>query len=104
MHNLYNAERWIPAGWEKGAGGSGAGVYEAQVQIHAYDRISLIADITGALAEMKVSILQINSQKRSDDTMLIGVKVACKNIDHYGSIVSRLRGLADVIDVTRGFA
>ena len=73
------------------------------MQIHAYNTITLIADITSALAEMKVSILQINSQKRSDDTMQIGVKVACKNIDHYNSIVSRLRSLADVIDVTRGF-
>ena len=103
MHNLYNADRWIPARWEKGAGEAGAGVYEAQVQIHAYNTITLIADITSALAEMKVSILQINSQKRSDDTMQIGVKVACKNIDHYASIVSRLRSLEDVIDVSRGF-
>lgn len=103
MHNLENADRWIPAKWEKGAGEVGAGVYEAQVQIHAYSTITLIADITSALAEMKVSILQINSQKRADDTMLIGVKVACKNIDHYNSIVSRLRALANVIDVTRGY-
>ena len=64
----------------------------------------MIADITTALADMKVSILQINSQMRSDDRAIINLKVSCKNIEHLKSIVSRLKQLPDVEDVTRGFS
>lgn len=104
LSNLENADRWVSVEWEHGAvSDTASGVYEAQVQIFAENTITLIADITNALAEMKVSILQINSQKRTDNTILISLKVACKNIDHYTSIVSRLKSLRDIIEVTRGF-
>ena len=79
-------------------------VYEALIQIYAYNTIMLIADITTALADMKVSILQINSQKKSNDEIIINLKVSCKNIDHYRSIVSRLKDLNGVESVTRGFS
>ncbi len=98
-----NRSRWVNAEWETVAASADIGVYEALVQIVAYNSITLIADVTNALADMRVSILQINSQKRSEDTVMISVKVACKNIDHYNSIVSRLRSLKDVTSVTRGF-
>ena len=98
------ADRWINVEWERADVVDSAGVYEALVQIIAYNTITLIADITQALADMKVSILQINSQKRTDETIAISLKIACKNIKHYDSIVSRLRSLKDIISVTRGFS
>ncbi len=98
------ADRWINVEWERADVAGSAGVYEALVQIIAYNTITLIADITQALADMKVSILQINSQKRTDETIAISLKIACKNISHYDSIVSRLRSLKDIISVTRGFS
>ena len=105
MRNLENADRWVTVEWERDAATSNAGsVYEALVQIFAENTITLIADVTNALAEMKVSIMQINSQKRPDDSIVLSLKVACKNIDHYNSIVSRLKSLKNIIDVTRGFS
>ena len=64
----------------------------------------LIADITAALAEMRVALLQINSQKKGENSVLINLKVGCKNIDHFNSIVSKLRSLRDVDEVKRGFS
>ena len=66
--------------------------------------MGVLADITVALADMKVSILQINSQKSGDDRAIINLKVSCKNVEHYNAIVSRLRGLANILDVVRGFS
>jgi (p)ppGpp synthase/HD superfamily hydrolase len=74
------------------------------VRIIADNTISLIANITSTLADMRVSILQINSQTRADNTIVIDVKVGCKNIDHYNSIVSRLTSLKDIKNVSRGFS
>ena len=73
-------------------------------RIIADNTISLIANITTTLADMRVSILQINSTTRSDNTIIIDVKVGCKNIDHYNSIVSRLSSLKDIKNVSRGFS
>lgn len=106
MRDLEHADRWVPVEWERNevSGESSAGFYEALVRIWAENTFTIIADITTALAEMKVSMLQINSQKRPDDTMLITLKVACKNIDHFSSIVSRLRSLRGINNVSRGFS
>lgn len=103
--NPANADRWVKASWESGVGQTRSGeMYEAQLQVHAFDSISLIADLTAALADMKVAILQMNMQKRSDSKITISLKIGCKNVDHVNSIVSRLRSVKDVEQVSRGFA
>jgi len=104
MQNPANSDRWVEAHWELPVAGARHSVYEALIQIYAYNTITLIADITGALADMKVSILQINSQKRSNERIIINLKISCKNIEHYKSIVSRLKDLSGVESVTRGFS
>ncbi len=98
------AERWITADWEKGNNSFGKDLYEALLQVHTENRIGMLAEVTTALAEMKVSILQINCAPRADDTAMISMKISCKNTEHYSSIVSRLRGLEGVLDVVRGFS
>lgn len=100
--NSEDADRWIEARWEGGSGAS-AGVYEAILQMYIIDRIGLIADITGALADMRVPILSINSQKRSSGRAIINMKISCRNIEHYNMIVERLKGLSGVEEIARGF-
>jgi GTP pyrophosphokinase len=101
--NPENASRWKEAHWE-GAVESGRSnsIYEALLQIYADDRIGMLADISVALAEMRVSILQINVS-HSAECSIISLKVGCRNIDHCNSIVSRLRCLNGVSDIQRGF-
>jgi (p)ppGpp synthase/HD superfamily hydrolase len=53
---------------------------------------------------MKVAILAMNMQKRSDNKTTISLKIGCKNIDHVNSIVSRIRHIKDVDRVERGFS
>ena len=103
MEDPDKADRWIKVEWEN-SGSAATDVYESLIQINAYDSYSIIADITSALAEMRVAILQINSINRQDGTVSVSVKVACKNTDHFNSIVSRLRSLKNVHTVYRGFS
>ena len=108
LSNRENPEyegRWKEAHWESAVeSGNSNGVYEAFLQIFAEDRIGMLADITAALADMRVSILQVTTAPRSDGMQCIGLKVGCRNIDHYYSIVSRLRGLKGVVNIVRGFS
>ena len=104
VSNPESADRWVDAMWEYGTQTNTTETYDAMIQISARNTMMLIADITTALADMRVSILQINSQIKPDDSIVINLKVGCKNIDHFKSIVSRLRALRDVDDVRRGFS
>ncbi|MBQ3508181.1 MAG: bifunctional (p)ppGpp synthetase/guanosine-3',5'-bis(diphosphate) 3'-pyrophosphohydrolase [Clostridia bacterium] len=98
------ADRWKDARWEGSVSESSKSVYEALLQVHTLDTVGVLADITVALADMKVSILHINSQKAGVDRVIINLKISCKNVEHYNSIVSRLRSLKNILDVTRGFS
>ena len=96
-------DRFINAHWIYGsADESAGGLYESRITVTAESSISLLADITAALADMKVSLLGINTQKKGSDMMLVNLTVGCKNIGHYNSIVSRLKSVRSVVSVSRG--
>ncbi len=104
--NLINStatdkDRLVNVEWRKNSGEYKEARFEALMQIIADDRISMLADISTALAEMKVSILQINTQKRSADQSAINLSVSCKNLGHFNSIVSKVKGIRGVNSVER---
>ena len=99
--NEENLSRWVRAEWEKTEGNAQTS-YEAHISIQVEDGIGVIADISLALADMKVSISQINTQTTKDGAF-INVHVGCKNTSHFDAIVSRLRSIRSVISVSRGF-
>ena len=98
-------DRWVKAWWETAEETEHSrSVYEAHLQVHTIDAVGVLADIANVLADMRVSILQINSQKASGGRAIVNLKISCKNVEHYNSIVSRLRSLVNVVDVVRGFS
>ena len=104
MKNEDFFHRWIRVEWDVSEMHKGQqNVYEAMIQIYADNDISVIAGITSALAEMRVSILQINSRKHGDDETAINLKFACKDTSHFNSVVSRLKNVPHVNTVIRGF-
>ncbi len=100
-----NADRWKSAYWEEPEDtGSSRNVYEAHLQLFTEDRVGMLADIAVALADMKVAILQVNSQKRNGGRCIVNLKISCKNIEHYNSIVARLKSLNGIENVARGYS
>ena len=93
--------RWVEAHWETGAKPNDE--YEALIQVCTYDRIGMFADISVALAEMKVFILNINTIKKNDEQAILNLKICCKNVEHFSSIVAKLSSIKDVISVKRGY-
>ena len=101
--NPENEGRWVDAYWEEKKGGS-VDLYEAQISIYVFDRIGILADISVSLSEMKVQILSINTVKYGTDGVIVNLKISCKNVDHYHSIVSKLKSIDGVNDITRGYS
>ncbi|MBQ3179199.1 MAG: bifunctional (p)ppGpp synthetase/guanosine-3',5'-bis(diphosphate) 3'-pyrophosphohydrolase, partial [Clostridia bacterium] len=99
----YN-ERWLEAHWDNDiASTNSKSLFEAMIQIFAENNMTLLADITAALADMKVSLLSINTKKRTEQDIIINLTVGCKNIEHFNSIVSRIRNIEHVRSIARGF-
>ncbi len=101
--NEENLARWVRAEWERPSE-TVTETYEAKLKIIATDEIGVIAAISVALADMKVSISQINTQPQKSGDMAINITIGCKNTSHYESIVSKIRSLRSVISVTRAFS
>ena len=101
--NGENSDRWVEAYWEERKSGS-VDLYEAQISIYVFDRMGIIADISVALSDMKVQLLQINTSKYGNEGAIVNLKISCKNVDHYHSIVSKLKSIDGVNDITRGYA
>ncbi|MBQ4574348.1 MAG: bifunctional (p)ppGpp synthetase/guanosine-3',5'-bis(diphosphate) 3'-pyrophosphohydrolase [Clostridia bacterium] len=102
MEKPENLDRWVDAHWPERVHNEES--FEALLQIFADNSIMLIADISTALAEMRVALHQINTQKRGADGMIINLTIGCKNLDHFKSIMSRLKTIKNVTDVVRGFS
>ena len=79
-------------------------LYEATLQIIAEDEIGVLAGISVALADMKVSISQINTQTNKNGDNVLILVIGCKSVSHYTSIVARLRSVPKVVSVTRTFS
>ena len=99
-----NLSRWVVAEWEKSdSDGTTQETYEAMLQITATDGIGVIAAISVALADMRVSISQINTQALKNGDMVINIVIGCKSTSHYAAIVTNLRSIPSIISVNRGF-
>lgn len=94
------AARFVKAEWDTPASNTYKSSYESAIQILVTNRMSILAEISIALSEMHIDIVSINT-KNIEDTTLINMTISCRDIGHFNSIISRIRGIKDVIRVTR---
>lgn len=103
MKREEDRDRYVSAWWEAGSEWDKPS-YEAFIQIYCRDTIGLLANVSVALADMRVSITSISSQKCQNESTILNLSITCKNTDHVNSIVSRIKSIDGVVDVVRGFA
>ena len=99
--NIYanpEPERWINVHWEDTAIGDG---FNATLVISCIDRLSMLADVTVALANMHVMIHNVNTRNPKDGTNLIYMSIAVNNADHLKSIIAKLMKINGVLKVDR---
>ena len=100
-------DRWVTVRWSRSSletGENTSGSFEALLQIFAYDSLTVFADITSVFSDMRVKVHSMNSKEAGNDGMIINLNITCRNTSHVNSIISRLKKIKNVIDVTRGFS
>ena len=102
--NEDNLSRWVVAEWESSdTSSTSQSTYEAHLQILTENKIGVIAAISASLADMRVSISSINTQMQKNGEVIINIIVECRSASHCDTIVSKLRSVSSVLNVTRGF-
>lgn len=94
-------DRWVTASWTARAERRSLGGFEVHLNIFASYSPSIIADVSVLLRDMKVEITSV-ATKENGDNIVLNFGIRCSNTDHAQSIISALRKIKGVYDITRG--
>ncbi len=95
-------DRWVRASWAQNADQVQSNSYNATLQILVADNIGVMASISTALAEMRISISSINTQASSSGTTLLSITIGIKGRDHLNAIVEKLKKNRDILQILTG--
>ena len=90
-------DRWIPVRWDSDIKED----FNAALLITCLASVSIMADISGALANMHVMIHSLNTRETKDGRYLVTVTVTVKSLEHLRSVMSRLDKINGVFNVER---
>lgn len=92
-----DVDRLIDVEWDYGMSES----FEVNMEISAYDRTGMIADIMATLAEMKISITSINAKVSETKSVTIHLGISIKDLAQFEFVATKIRRLKDVYKVQR---
>ena len=93
----FEPDRWVKAYWDTSAKES----FKSTITIMAIDRPALLADVTIALANMRVAIHAINARELKGGNCQIIITVSIENLQHLKNIISSMQKVKGVISVER---
>lgn len=91
-------ERWVSARWLTG---NTMQEFKAGLAILCESRVALMADVATLLADMRVMINAINTRELKDDRAYIYLTITVKSTDFLNVVISKLKKINGVINVTR---
>lgn len=90
-------ERWLRAHWADGVKQN----FTASLEIRALDRPALFADVSTAIAGMRVPILSISARQTPDGRATMSLTIGVANTEHLDNVVAKLCKIKDVVSVDR---
>lgn len=75
--------------------------YNAEIQIVAYDRQLLLADLTNAIAEQKINVTGINARTTKNKLVVINLTLEINDIQQLDRVIKFFGRQKDIIDVFR---
>ncbi|MBE6937750.1 MAG: bifunctional (p)ppGpp synthetase/guanosine-3',5'-bis(diphosphate) 3'-pyrophosphohydrolase [Ruminococcaceae bacterium] len=91
------ADRFVDVCWADIIEGS----FSASIEISARDRVTLIADITMALANMHIPIHGIQTKHAESGEIVLLMDISVSGVPHLNTVCSRVHGVRGVTSVTR---
>ncbi len=98
VRDAERASRLIDVSWAEEETGA---TYQVELRITAHDRRHLLADISNAIADEKISILSGQLTAMKDVTATIKMLVEVNGQNQLDRVIGRLKAIRDVLDVRR---
>lgn len=96
-HGQNDVDRLIDVEWDY----DGNERFEVNMEIVAYDRTGIMAEIMVTLAEMKISILSVNAKTSDTKNVTIHMGISIKELAQFEFVATKIRRLKDVYAVER---
>lgn len=96
LAHMKDEERLVSVSW-----GAEFDQYPVRVCIEAWDKVGLLRDISGVVAEEKVNIAGVSTVKHKGDTMSIWLTVETKGVLQLSRLLNKLEGVDGVLSATR---
>ncbi len=98
MKDPEQAERWMTAYWS----GEDTQTFDATLDISAYTRNGLLADVTTCLSNLKLPIRSINAKEiKDDDKVQIQITIGVSNLEQLKEVMAAVKRIPDVTAVVR---
>lgn len=89
--------RLLKAAWEEHA----ERAYQVTVEVSAYDRANLLADVTAVISECKIQITAVNGRTEADSTATIHLTLGVKDRRQLEQVMNRIKRVKDIYSVRR---
>lgn len=76
--------------------------FVASIKLLVKNVSGILANVANKIAEQKINITSISSHNTKDDKTIIDVDVAIKSKEELNNLMSKLKNIANVYEVTRG--
>jgi len=96
-HGQNDVDRLIDVEWDY----DGNERFEVNMEIVAYDRTGIMAEIMATLAEMKISILSVNAKTSDTKNVTLHMGISIKDLAQFEFVATKIRRLKDVYAVER---
>ena len=96
--NCEEPNRWLSARWQSG---TETKEFKASLAIECESRVAMMADVANILADMRVMINAINTRDAKNGNTFIYLTITVKSTDFLNIVISKLKGISGVENVTR---
>ena len=93
-------EKWQPVTWQADINR----YFSAEVRIEAVNKVGMLAAVSAAIAGQQTNIGHATVEQRDGDVSLLTLEVEVKDRRHLARIVRAIRGMPEVLRVTRTIA
>jgi GTP pyrophosphokinase len=96
VRGVDEVDRLVECDW-----GPEGDLYTAAVQVHAWDRVGLLRDVSTLVAAERVNMVAVRTEERDDRTTTLHITLETEGGAQFASLLGRLEWVRGVISVSR---
>lgn len=102
VHEEEEPDRWVKAWWDEDITvADRQNRFSTGLQISTRSRIGVLSDVTAVLAACKINVHEISARDLNDGFGVINAMVDVAGVHQLDNLISRMRSIKGVLDVTR---